>query len=87
MRFFSCIVCTRDNYGAVSWWNGRGSRNEDPYHLLRDHYDGFGRKSSVTMIKEVFKRGSQKVNDENIVKALLAEVVDVRNPGYRTIKS
>lgn len=64
-----------------------GSIHWDRYHLLCDHYDGFGGKSSVAMIEEVFERGSQEVNDENVVEALLAEIVNVRDPGYRMIQS
>lgn len=39
------------------------------------------------MIKKVFKGGSQEVDDENVVEALLAEIVDIRDSGYRRVNS
>lgn len=34
------------------------------------------------MVEQVFERRSKKVNDENIVKALLAKVIDIRYTSY-----
>lgn len=33
------------------------------------------------MVEEIFKRGAQKVNNEDIVKTLLAKVVHIGNAG------
>ena len=53
------------------------------YHLLCHHYNGLGWKSSIAVIKKVFQRGSKEVNDEDIVKTLLAEVINIRYPRYK----
>lgn len=34
------------------------------------------------MIKEVLERRSEKIDDEDIVEALLAKIIDVRNTRY-----
>ena len=52
------------------------------YHLLGHHDYGFGRESSVAMIEQVFQRGSQEVNDEDIVKTLLTKIIDIRDSSY-----
>ena len=54
----------------------------EPDHLLRYHHDSLCRKSSVTVIKQVFKRRSEEIDDEDIVEAFLAEVIDIRNTRY-----
>jgi len=54
-------------------------------HLLRYHYDSFRGESSVAVIKKVFQRGSKKINDQDVVKAFLAEVIDIRDSGYCTL--
>lgn len=49
-----------------------------PYHLFRDHDHRLGREFSVAVVEQIFQGGSEEVNDENIVKAFLAEVIDIR---------
>ena len=51
------------------------------YHLLCNHYHCLGGESPVAVIEEVFEGGSEKVNDEDIVKAFLAEVIYIRDTG------
>lgn len=34
------------------------------------------------MVKEVLQRGSQQIDNKNVVQTFLAEVVDVRDAGY-----
>ena len=57
------------------------------HHLFSYHYDGLDRESSVAMIKQVFKTRPEKVDDENIVEAFLAEVVDIRYTGCESQQS
>lgn len=47
------------------------------YHLLCSHANGFYRKFAATHIEEVLEIGSQEVNDEHIMEALLAKVVNL----------
>lgn len=54
------------------------------YHLLSDHDNSLDGESSAASVKEVFERRSQKIDDEYVMKAFLAEVVDVGNTGYQT---
>lgn len=51
-------------------------------HLLRDHHNGLDGESSAAVVEQVFERWAEKVDDQNVVEALLAEVVDIRNAGY-----
>jgi len=51
-------------------------------HLLGDHDDSLGREATVAVIEQVFERGTQQVNDEDVVQALLTEVVNVRDTSY-----
>ena len=39
----------------------------DTYHLLSYHHDCFGREPPVTVIKKVFERGAEEVDDEDVV--------------------
>jgi len=51
------------------------------YHLFGNHYNSFDREFSMAVIEEVFKAWSEQVDDQDVVKALLAEVIYVRNTG------
>ena len=82
MRFFSWIVCTR-----VSWERGEAKyhiieQGLSPYHLLCSHANGLDSKLSCTHVEEVLQTGAQEVNHENVVEALLSNVVDLRNSSY-----
>ena len=35
------------------------------------------------MVEEIFEGGAKEIDDQDVVEAFLAEVVDVRNAGYR----
>jgi hypothetical protein len=50
-----------------------------PYHLLRNHYHGLDGESPVTVIEEVFQTRPKQVDDENVVQAFLAKVINIRN--------
>lgn len=52
------------------------------HHLLCYHYHSLGGESSIAVIKEVLQRWSEEVNDQDVVKALLAEIIDIRDPSY-----
>lgn len=48
------------------------------YHLLRHHDHRLCRKSSIAVVEKVFQRRSQEIDDEYVMEAFLAKVVDVR---------
>jgi ABC-type transporter Mla MlaB component len=50
-------------------------------HLLRDHDDRLDGELAVAVVKEVLQARAQQVNDEDVVKALLAEVVYIGDTG------
>ena len=52
-----------------------------PYHLLCDHDYRLRREPSIAVVEKVFERGPKKVNDEDIMKALLPKVIDIRYTG------
>lgn len=49
--------------------------------MLRYHNHGLDREPSVAVIEQILQGGSEKIDDQNIVEALLAEVVDIRDAG------
>ena len=51
------------------------------HHLLRYHDDGLDGEFAVAVVKQVLQAGTEQVNDEDVVKALLAKVVHIRNAG------
>lgn len=53
-----------------------------PYHLFRDHYHCFGRELSVAVIEQILQGRSEEVNDQNIMKTFLTEVIDIRYTGW-----
>lgn len=51
--------------------------------MLRYHHYSFGRESSVAVVEKVFERRAEEVDDEDVVKAFLTEVIDIRYAGYQ----
>lgn len=49
--------------------------------MFGDHDDGLDRESPSASVEKVLERGTEKIDDENIVEAFLAEVVNVRDTG------
>ena len=49
------------------------------HHLLRCHADSFDAELAAAHVKEVFEVGAEEVDDEDIVEALLTEVVNLRH--------
>ena len=58
------------------------SRRSATYHLLCYHDHGLDGEFAVAMVEEVLQAGPQQVNDQDVVEALLTEVVDIRNAGW-----
>ncbi len=83
IKFFSCIVCTRESYRTVS--SSIHCCVHVPYHLFRYHYNRLYRESSIAVIEEVFKTGAKEIYDEDVVETFLAEVIDVRYTSYKCI--
>lgn len=50
-------------------------------HLLRSHANRLDAELAAAEIEKVFEVWAQKVDDENIVKALLPKMVDLRDAG------
>jgi len=46
-------------------------------HLLGDHDDGLDGEAASAVVEEVLERGSEQVNDKNVVEAFLAKVIDI----------
>jgi hypothetical protein len=75
------MVCTRDSW-RVRLGFGRETLKR-AHHLLGHHDDGLDGEASVAVIEEILQAGAQKVDDEDVVQALLAEVIDVGDAGWR----
>ena len=57
---------------------GQGTRG-DTYHLFRRHADGLDGELAAAHVEEVLQVGPEKVDDEDVVEALLPEVVHLRD--------
>jgi len=77
MRLRSWIVWTRDNW--IGFSHGFVSKDRTTYHLLRDHDNGLDGEAPVAVIEKVFETGAEEIDDEDVVKAFLAKIVDIRN--------
>jgi len=51
------------------------------YHLLRYHDNSLYRELPVAVIKQVLKTGAQQINNQDIMQALLTEIVHIGDPG------
>lgn len=56
---------------------------ERAYHLLGNHHHSLGREAAVAVVEEVLQTRAEKVDDQNIVQALLAKVIDIRDTSYK----
>lgn len=56
------------------------------YHLLGDHDNGLDAEAPVAVVKEVLQRWSEQVDNQNVVKTLLAEVVDIWDASCVTVR-
>lgn len=55
------------------------------YHLLGYHDHRLDGKPPVAVVKEVLEGGPEEVDDQNVVQALLTEVIDIRNTSCSTL--
>lgn len=55
------------------------------YHLLSNHDDSLDGELAVAVIEQVLQARTEKVNDQNVVEALLAKVINIRDPGYTSV--
>jgi len=46
-------------------------------HLLGDHDHGLDREATSAVVEEVLERGSEQVNDKDVVEAFLTKVIDI----------
>jgi hypothetical protein len=51
-------------------------------HLLGNHDDSLDGETATAVVEEILERGTQQVDHKDVVKAFLAEVVDIGNAGY-----
>jgi hypothetical protein len=51
-------------------------------HLLGNHDNGLYGKPTAAVVKEIFERRAQEINDQDVMKALLTEVVDIWNASW-----
>ena len=49
------------------------------YHLLGHHADRLEAEPPVAVVKEVFQRRAEQVDDQDVVQAFLAKVIDIGN--------
>jgi hypothetical protein len=54
------------------------------YHLLGYHDNGLDGKLPVAVVEKVLQAGAEEVDDQDVVQALLAKVIDIRDPGCRS---
>lgn len=50
------------------------------YHLLGYHDNSLDGELPVAVVEQVLQAGAEKVDDQNVVEAFLAEIIDIRNP-------
>jgi hypothetical protein len=59
--------------------------NTITYHLLCNHYNGLDGEFPVAVIEQVLQAGPEQVNDQDVVKAFLAKVVDIGNTSCKQV--
>lgn len=47
--------------------------------MFGDHDDSLDRESPSTSVEKVLKRGTEQIDDEDIVEAFMAEIINVRD--------
>ena len=53
------------------------------HHLPRCHANSLYRELPPTHVEQVFEAGTQQVDDEDVVQALLPKVVYLRDAGWK----
>jgi hypothetical protein len=59
----------------------------ETYHLLRYHDNRLDGELPVAVVEQVLQAGAEQVDDQDVVQALLAKVIDIRNPGCDMLAS
>ena len=49
--------------------------------MLGYHDNSLDGELPVAMVEQVLQTGTEQVDDQNVVEAFLAEIIDIRNPG------
>lgn len=62
---------------------GKVGRMLAAYHLFGYQNDSLQGESPPTHVKQVFERGAQQIDNEDVMETFLAEVVHVRDTGYK----
>ncbi len=53
------------------------------YHLLGHHADRLEAEPPVAVVKKILQRRAEQVDDQDVVQAFLAKVIDIGNAGCR----
>jgi hypothetical protein len=67
------------NKGGIT---SKRPKNET-HHLLGDHHDSLDAELPSAHVEHVFETRTEEINDEDVVQAFLAKVVDLRNAGWK----
>lgn len=51
-------------------------------HLLGDHGDRLDGEATIAVVEEVLQTGAEQVNDQDVVQAFLAKVVDIWDASF-----
>lgn len=57
----------------------------ETYHLLGYHDDGLDGKLPVAVVEQVLQAGAEQVDDQDVMETFLAEVINIRDPGYDNV--
>lgn len=60
---------------------GGGGGRESSHHLLGGHDDGLDAELAAAHVEEILERRSKEVDDEDVVEALVAKVIDLGDAG------
>ena len=52
--------------------------------MLGYHDDRLDGELAVAVVEQVLETGTEQVDDQNVVQAFLAEVINIRDPGCHT---
>jgi hypothetical protein len=61
---------------------GQKKETLEAHHLARGHADGLDGELAAAHVKEVLETGAEEVDYEDVVQALLSEVVYLGNSGW-----
>jgi hypothetical protein len=72
---------------TARWGVSRRERNDavETYHLLGYHDNRLDGEFPVAVVEEVLQARAEEVDDQNVVQAFLAEIIDIRDPGCTSL--